>query len=110
MQHAPIFLQAIFGWHETAMLACMAVLVGLVTGLSRAHSLGDLIHNVVDMRAALDGADGVDKADLHHAVPRLTQMYMSCPAVMLSVQTCKLHVWLSCVTCSSQSCLRHSRV
>jgi hypothetical protein len=27
--------------------------------------LGDLVHHMVHMRAALDCADGVDKADLH---------------------------------------------
>jgi hypothetical protein len=31
---------------------------------SRWDILGDLVNNVVDMRAALSGTDGVDKADL----------------------------------------------
>jgi hypothetical protein len=32
---------------------------------SSVHSLGDLVQHVVDVRASLGGADGVDEADLH---------------------------------------------
>ena len=32
------------------------------------RALGDLVDDVVDVRAALDGADGINKAHLHAAM------------------------------------------
>ena len=65
-------------------------------------ALGDLVHDVVDMRAALDRADGVDEADLQppEQAPQRPPLYMhSCPAAHACFRMRSMH---ACVTESQQ--------